>query len=122
ALRSIANAIEDCDAVQSLDDEIDRTMLIGTVRADVIRLGELTNGDTADPAGPLGHVAAALDALMGENFDATREAALRARIAELPDVRGALRDEHRPSPRFLIVLAIRTATDMAELLDAAAER
>ncbi|HRP08744.1 MAG TPA: hypothetical protein PLL69_09670, partial [Gemmatimonadales bacterium] len=122
ALRSIANAIEDCDEVQSLDDEIDRTMLIGTVRADVIRLGDLTKGDTADPAAPLGHATAALESLMGENFDAARESALRARIGELPEFLGALRDEHRPSPRFLIDLAIRTTTGMAELLDAAAER
>jgi hypothetical protein len=122
ALKAIANGIEDLDEVESLDDEVDRTMLIDTVRADVVRLHERTLGDTADPGAPLDHVCAALDALMGEDFDAAREAALRARIAELPEFLATQREDNRPAPRFLLDVAIRLTTNLVERLDAAAER
>jgi hypothetical protein len=122
ALRSIANAIEDLEEVESLDDEIDRTMLIDTVRSDIVRLTERTTGATADPGAPLDHVCAALDALMGEDFDAQREVALRARIGELPEFLAAQRADPRPAPRFLIDVAIRLTTGLVERLDAAAER
>lgn len=122
ALKSIANAVEDLEEVEVLDDEVDRTMLIDTVRADVVRLTERTNGTTADPGAPLDHVCAALDALMGEDFDAVRETALRARIAELPEFLAAQRDDQRPAPRFLLDVAIRLTTNLVERLDAAAER
>src|SRR5690606_27175632 len=49
ALRSIGNAIEDIEGVDSLADEVDRTMLLDTVRADIRRLSERINGPTSDP-------------------------------------------------------------------------
>lgn len=122
ALRSIANAIEDLDTVDALGDEVDRTMLLDTVRADLRRLSERTSGPTADPGGPLGHVAAALDALTGEDFDAGREAALRARVGEIPEFLASLREDDRPAPRFLLDVAVRTTNALMERLDAIAER
>lgn len=122
ALRSIGNAIEDIEGVDSLADEVDRTMLLDTVRADIRRLSERINGPTSDPGGPLGHLVAALDALTGEDFDAGREQALRARIAEVPEFLAALREDERPAPRFLLDVAVRTTSGLVERLDAIAER
>jgi len=122
ALKSIANAIEDIEEVASLDDEVDRTMLINTVRLEVVQLTQVTTGTTSDPGVPLRHAQAALDALLGEDFSAAHEAALRSRLAELPAFLATLRDDTRPAPRFLVDGAMRTLSDLAERLDAASER
>lgn len=122
ALRSIANAIEDIEEVDSLDDEVDRTMLINTVRLEVVQLTQVTTGATSDPGVPLRHALAALDALLGEDFSAAHETALRARLGELPAFLASLRDDTRPAPRFLVDAAMRTVSALAERLDAASER
>lgn len=122
ALRSIANAVEDLEDIESLDDEVDRTMLIDTIRAETVRLGAEVNSPTADPGLPLRHVLAALDALLGEDFDALHEAALRERLRELPDFLATQRADTRPAPRFLVEGAQRAGALMVERLDAASER
>lgn len=62
ALRSIANAIEDDDAVESLDDEIDRTLLLNAVRIDALLVGGLIarHGAASEVIGEL-----AVNRLMG---------------------------------------------------------
>lgn len=122
ALRSIANAIEDLEDVATLDDEVDRTMLIDTVRAETLRLAAEAHAPSADPGLPIRHAVAAFDALLGEDFDAGHEAALRNRLAELPDFLATLREDRRPAPRFLVDGARRAAALLAERLDAASER
>lgn len=122
ALRSIAHAIEDLHDVVARDDEVDRTMLIDTVRTETLRLAADANAPVADPGLPVRHAVAALDALLGEDFDAAREAALRERVRELPEFLAAQREETRPAPRFLVHGAQRAAALLAERLDAASER
>jgi hypothetical protein len=122
ALKSIANAIEDLEDVEDLDDEVDRTMLIDTVRAEVMRLDDAVGREWADPGLPLRHAMLALDTLMGEDFDAAHEAALRARIAELPGFLGTLEDDDRPAPGFMVEAASRAVEGLAERLDIASER
>src|SRR5690606_34235797 len=107
------HAIEDLPDVESINDEIDRTMLINTVRSEMLRLDTAVHGPTADPGLPLRHAVAALDALMGEDFDAEREAALRARLQELPAFLAGLREEKRPESSFLVDAAQRTALELA---------
>lgn len=122
SLKAIANAIEDLEEVQELADEVDRTMLINTVRLEALRLTQSSTGALADHGVPIRHAIAALDALLGEDFTATHEAALRSRLAELPGFFAALREDQRPGPRFLVDAAMRALSDLAERLDAASER
>jgi hypothetical protein len=122
ALKSIANAIEDLEDVEDLDDEVDRTMLIDTVRAEVLRLDDAVGREWADPGLPLRHAMLALEILMGEDFDAAHETALRARVAELPGFLGTLQDDSRPAPAFLVEAAGRAVEGLAERLDIASER
>lgn len=122
ALRSIAHAIEDLEDVESLDDEVDRTMLLDTVRAEMVRLEDEAEGPTADPGAGVRHAVAALDALLGEAFDAEREAALRDRLSELPGFLAALRGEDRPAPGFLVAAAREAMAALVERLEMAAER
>jgi hypothetical protein len=121
ALRSIAHAIEDLEDVEALADEVDRTMLLDTVRAEMVRLEDAADGPTADPGTGLRHAVAALDALLGEAFDAEREAALRDRLAELPGFLAALREEERPAPAFLVTAASSALAALADRLELAAE-
>ncbi|HPF61758.1 MAG TPA: hypothetical protein PLI93_06820, partial [Gemmatimonadales bacterium] len=122
ALRSIANAIEDLEDLASRDDEVDRTMLLDTVRGDIARLHALIEGESADPVLPLRHAVAALDALLGEDFDAGRAAALAARLGELPEMLSLVREELRPAPAFLVAAASLALAELDERLDLAAER
>lgn len=122
SLKSIANAIEDLEDVESLDDEVDRTMLIDTVRAETVRLAAEAHAATADPGLPVRHAQAALDALLGEDFDAAHEAALRDRLRELPDFLATLRTDPRPGPPFLVSAAQRAVDALTDRLDAASER
>jgi hypothetical protein len=122
ALKSIAHAIEDLEDVEGVDDEVDRTMLIDTVRAEVMQLNDAVDREWADPGLPLRHAMLALDTLMGENFDSNHEAALRARVGELPGFLGVLKEDKRPSPPCLVEAGLRAAEGLAERLDIASER
>lgn len=122
ALRSIANAIEDLEDVEARDDEVDRTMLLDTVRGDIARLQFLTEGPTTDPVLPLRHAAVALDALLGEDFDADSATALVARIGEVPEMLALVREDTRPAPEFLMEAASVAVEHLEERLDLAAER
>ncbi len=123
ALRSIANALEDLEEVDALDHEVDRTMLINTIRADIVRLDGMVASETSNPALPLLHVSDALDSLMGEDFDAEGEAALRERIAAFPGFLATLREDERPAPALILSAAQLEAGMFDETtLDMAAER
>jgi hypothetical protein len=122
ALRSIAHAIEDLDEVASRDDEVDRTMLLDTVRGDMVRLQGLIDGDAADPLLPLRHAVTALDRLLGEDYDRERAAALTARLGELPEMLALVRDDPRPAAPFLVEAARRTRDELDDRIDLAAER
>jgi hypothetical protein len=113
ALRSIANALEDLEEVDALDHEVDRTMLINTIRADIVRLDGMVASNSSNPALPLLHLSDALDTLMGEDFDAECEAALRERIAAFPAFLASLREDTRPAPELIL----RAAQLEAELFD-----
>ena len=123
ALKSIANALEDLEDVDALDQEVDRTMLIDSIRADIARLEQMLSSETSNPALPLVHLSDALTALLGEDFDAEGEAALRERIAAFPGFLAALREDARPAPP-LILDAARAEADAFDAgpLDMAAER
>ncbi len=123
ALRSIANALEDLEDVDERDDEVDRTMLIDTIRADVVRASGTANGEESNPALPLRHLNSALMGLMGEDFDAEAEAALRERIAAFPAFLATLREDERPAPE-LLVFGARIEADLFDqgALDMASER
>ncbi|MEP6591418.1 MAG: hypothetical protein ABJC19_09570 [Gemmatimonadota bacterium] len=121
ALKSIANAIEDLEEVESLDDEVDRTMLLNTIRTDIVDLETLAGGDSFDGRRPLEHARHALYALMDEEFDADSEAALRDRIAALPDFLASLRDETRRLPADVAEVTRDAASLLLEALDEASE-
>jgi hypothetical protein len=97
ALRSIANAIEDLDDIDALDDEVDRTMLINTIRCDIARVEGMAASDSANPCVAMVHLSDALYDLMGEDFDAECDAALRERIAAFGGFLEALREDMRPA-------------------------
>jgi hypothetical protein len=123
ALRSIANALEDLDDVDELDDEVDRTMLLDSIRSDTVRLDRMLASETSNPALPLRHLSRALLVLMGEDFDAECEAALRERIAAFPGFLESLREDTRPAPVLILERARIEAGRFAdETLDMAAER
>lgn len=121
ALKSIANAIEDLEEVEARDDEVDRTMLVNTVRGDLMWLDDAV-ADGGDPGQALRHADTALATLLGEDYDAVAAEALRARITELPDFLATLRGDLRPAPAFLVDAAERTIDRLVERLDAASER
>lgn len=102
ALRSISNALEDLEDIAARDDEVDRTMLLDTIRGDTVRLESVLDAPASNPALPLLHLGEALDELMGEDFDAASEAALRERIAALPGFLESLRDDVRPAPSLAL--------------------
>lgn len=122
ALRAIANAVEDLDEVEALEDEVDRTMLIDMIRADALRLEASVEGDVVDPVAPLGHAVAALDMLMEERFTGNEEAALRDRVAALPELLAALCNDSRAIPEHLVDLAQLELAALAEAIDEASER
>jgi hypothetical protein len=123
ALRSIANALEDIEDVEALDHEVDRTMLINTIRADIVRLDGMVSSESSNPALPLLHLSDALDTLMGEDFDAECEAALRERIAAFPGFLASLREDGRPAPELILKAAQLEAALFDETtLDMASER
>ena len=123
ALRSIANALEDLEDVELLDDEVDRTMLLDSIRADTIRLEGMLASETSNPALPLRHLNDALLTLMGEDFDAECEVALRERIAAVPAFLASLRDDLRPAPALILERAAAEANTFTDTtLDMAAER
>ena len=123
ALRSIANAIEDLEDVDALDDEVDRTMLLDSIRADTVRLGGMLASETSNPALPLRHLSDAIMGMMGEDFDAESEVALRERLAAFPEFLASLREDDRPAPPLLLARAQLEASAFAEgTLDMASER
>jgi len=121
ALKSIANAIEDLEAVESLDDEVDRTMLLNTIRTDVVDLEAQAGGDSFDGRRPLEHARQALCELMDEGFDADSEAALRDRIIALPEFLASLRNDSRKLPAELADATVGKAAQLLEALDEASE-
>ena len=121
ALKSIANAIEDLDDVESLDDEVDRTMLLNTIRTDIVDLEAQAGGDTFDGRRPLEHARQAVFELMDEGFDADAEAALRDRIKALPEFLASLRADKRKLPADIADAAHNAASVLLEALDEASE-
>lgn len=121
ALKSIANAIEDLDDVESLDAEVDRTMLINTIRTDIVDLEAQAGGDTFNGIRPLEHAQQALYELMDEGFDADAEAALRDRILALPEFLASLRHDKRKLPAELADATVGKAAQLLEALDEASE-
>ncbi len=121
ALRAIANAIEDIEDVDVLDDEVDRTMLLNTIRADILRLESMADAGQANPAVALGHAVIALRSLMTDHYSGDDEAALRDRIAALPELLGAMAADPRPVPAHLLSLARLELASLAEAIDAASE-
>lgn len=121
ALKSIANAIEDLEDVESLDDEVDRTMLLNTIRTDIVDLEAQAGGETFDGRRPLEHAQQALYELMDETFDADAEAALRDRINALPEFLAALRHDTRTLPAELADATVAKAAQLLESLDEASE-
>ena len=98
-------------------------MLINTIRADIVRLDGMVSSETSNPALPLLHLSAALDSLMGEDFDAEAEAALRERIAAFPGFLATLREDERPAPALILSAAQLEAGMFDETtLDMASER
>ncbi|MGH7594288.1 MAG: hypothetical protein ACRELE_10630, partial [Gemmatimonadales bacterium] len=122
ALRSVGNALEDLEDVDALDDEVDRTMLLDSIRADMVRLEGMLANETSNPALPLRHLSDALQALMGEDFDAECEVALRERVAAVSGYLATLREDERPAPALILERARVEAGGFDSTLDMAAER
>jgi hypothetical protein len=121
ALRSIAHAIEDLETVESLDDEVDRTMLLDTIRGDILAIEAVTQAEGANPTLALRHAMNALLELMGEGFDAAAEAALRARIAALPEFLATIQQDTRPIPEAVVADSVALLGELGDVLDEASE-
>ncbi len=121
ALRSIAHALEDLETVDVLDDEVDRTALLDTIRLDILAIEDATTAECFDPTVAPRHVVDALLALMDENFDADAEAGLRARVAAVPEFLAAAQADARPVPAELIDDALLLLAELDDLLDEASE-
>jgi hypothetical protein len=113
ALRSIANAAEELGEIDALDDEVDRTMLLDTLRADLIDCMAWADAESCNPAMPLQHIVAALRQVLGDGDREPDSSALQARIAVVPDLLGVLERDPRPVPDYLV----RCAVMAAELID-----
>ncbi len=122
ALRAIANAIEDLEDVEALDDEVDRTMLLNTIRFDVLRLESLADATLANPVVPLGHAVRALRTLMTEHFTGDDEAALRDRVAALPDLLSTVNADTRAVAPHLLAIAGLELETLDDAVDEASER
>jgi hypothetical protein len=121
ALRSVANAVEELDLAER-DDEVDRTMLLNTIRADLVRLRPLAAGESIDPSQPLQHLHSAIDDLMGEDYDAACEEALRDRIAAVPAFLAGVRDSLGTVPRQMQEWSVIQVEFLDDLLDSVSER
>lgn len=122
ALKSLANAVEDLEIGPTRDDEIDRTMLLESIRGQLARLTMLADGECSLPALPLRHAVAAFDVLLGEDFDADRARALAARLEELPEMLEVLRSDERPAANFLVDTALLILAELGERVELASER
>lgn len=123
ALRSIAHALEALEDVDELAEEVDRTMLLNTLRSEAIRLGAMAASEIGDPSSPLRHVVEALDEhLENEDFTAESEAALRDRIRAIPDFLATTRSDERPAPPMLLANARIEAEFIENSIDETAER
>ena len=123
ALRSIAHALEALEDVEELAEEIDRTMLLNTLRSEAIRLTAMAQGEVGDPAAPLSHLIEALDEhLENEDFTAASEAALRDRTVAIPEYLAGLRRDLRPAPEIVVATALFEAEMIEESIDEASER
>ena len=123
ALRSIAHALEALEDVEELAEEVDRTMLLNTLRSEAIRLTAEAKGEVGDPSAPLSHLVEALDEhLENEDFTAESESALRDRIVAIPDFLAGLRRDLRPAPDLVVSAALFEAEMIEESIDEASER
>ena len=123
AMRSIAHALEALEGVEELVEEVDRTMLLNTLRSEAIRLTAMARGEVGDPAAPLSHLIESLDEhLENEDFTAESESALRNRIVAIPEFLAGLRRDLRPAPELLVSTALLEAEMIEESIDEASER
>ncbi|MDX2193772.1 MAG: DUF885 family protein [Gemmatimonadales bacterium] len=121
ALRAIASAVEDAE-LESLDDELDRTILLNALRSDAGIL-EREQPFTRDPGRWMRHAEDALAVLLDAAPDEgdVRDALL-GRVLALPAFLGGLRETvSRPAPEF-VAAALQGATRVALRLDAARQR
>jgi len=121
ALRAIANAVEDLE-IDDRDDEIDRTMLIDTIRADALRLEHSADSSQANPTVPIAHATTAIFELMIEEFNGETEAALRARLSALPELLEAVCSDRRAIAEPVREMALLEIGGIDDALDEASER
>ncbi|HEX3927486.1 MAG TPA: hypothetical protein VHW65_05775, partial [Gemmatimonadales bacterium] len=121
ALRSIANAIEDLEEVDDFEDEVDRTMLLDTIRADIIESTAQADAESGDPAVPVRHALEAIQQGLARPEDEDAEAALNDRITALPDFLASSRRDSRAAPDFLVWSACVAAQLLDDALLAAEE-
>lgn len=123
AMRSIAHALEALEDVEELAEEVDRTMLLNTLRSEAIRLAGQAEGELGDPAAPVAHLAEALyEHLDNEDFTAESESALRDRVVAIPAFLAALREDGRTAPPLVVFAAQLEGNSTEEAIDEAGER
>ncbi len=113
ALRSVANAVEGLGDVAALDDEVDRTMLLDTLRADLVECVAEADAESCNPARPLQHTVLAVQQVLGDGDAGPDAESLAARIGAVPEMFALLERDARPAPDYLV----RSAVMAAELLD-----
>ncbi len=113
ALRSVANAVEALGDIDGVDDEVDRTMLLDTLRADLVECVAEADAESCHPARPLQHIVLALQQVLGDGVAGPDAEALAARIGAVPEMFALLERDPRPAPDYLV----RSAVLVAELLD-----
>ncbi len=121
ALRSVANAVEALPDVDVLDDEVDRTMLLDTLRGDLVECVAEADAEACNPARPMQHAVRALLQSLGDGSADPESEALTARIEAIPELFATLERDHRPAPDYLVRSAMLAAESLDDALMAAEE-
>ncbi|HEU5171329.1 MAG TPA: DUF885 family protein [Gemmatimonadales bacterium] len=120
AFRAVAAAVEDLE-IEALEDEIDRTALLGQVRATVARL-EQERPQARDPGFWIEHLRDGIAALLARESDpgGAVAAAAAARITAAPAFLDAARATLRRPPALLVDRALAMLGPTGEVLVRAA--
>ena len=120
ALKSIAASLEEC-ALEALDDEVDRTALLGEIRTTIHRF-EHERPHIRNPVFWISHLLEGLHLLLAFSTRPRpeRAAAAAARLREVPSFLRAARETLRECPRVFVETASLVAVQGLALVDAVA--
>jgi hypothetical protein len=117
AFKSLGNSLEDCE-VETLDDEVDRTALLGQIRTSIHQF-EREQPHVRNPTFWASHVLEGLHLLLVTTSTPreARAAAAAGRVREIPAFLRAARETLRDCPTVFVVTASRVVAQGLSLVD-----